>query len=226
VGHDVQETQTVSFGPYQFEPHNAQLRRGTRVLPLTRKASQVLQCLVAQPGQLVTKEALFQAVWPETVVSEGVLANCIAELRQALGDAARRPRFIATVHRRGYRFLAPLSSPAPTLGPASPAQALASAPSPSPLAAPLPAPPPLVGREAELAHLHHLYTDALHGQRHVVFVTGEAGIGKTALVETFVHSLRRDAGLWLGYGQCIEQYGAGEAYLPLSGSFSFPLQSR
>jgi len=219
VGHEVQEKQVVSFGPYQFEPHNAQLRRGKRVLPLTRKACEVLQYLVAHSGQLVTKDALFQAVWPETVVSEGVLTNCIAELRQALGDDAKRPRCIATVHRRGYRFIAPLHPQAPTPRPASQAPDLASAPDPSPLAADQPvshpAPLPLVGREAELAHLHRLYMDTLHGQRRVVFVTGEAGIGKTALVETFVRGLSHEPGLWIGHGQCIEQYGAGEAYLPL-----------
>jgi DNA-binding winged helix-turn-helix (wHTH) protein/predicted ATPase len=219
VGHEVQQKQVVSFGPYQFEPHNAQLRRGKRVLPLTRKACEVLQYLVAHSGQLVTKDALFQAVWPETVVSEGVLTNCIAELRQALGDDAKRPRCIATVHRRGYRFLAPLHPQAPTPSPASQAPDLASAPAPSPLAADQPvshpAPLPLVGREAELAHLHRLYMDTLHGQRRVVFVTGEAGIGKTALVETFVRGLSHELGLWIGHGQCIEQYGAGEAYLPL-----------
>ncbi len=215
----MREKQIIRFGPYAFEPHNAQLRRGTRVLPLTRKACEVLQYLVAYPGQLVTKEALFEAVWPEMAVSDGVLTNCITELRQALGDDARRPRFIATVHRRGYRFVAPLSPPAPAVSPAAPAPDLVSEPDPRPLPAPLPTfqlgPSPLVGREAELAHFHRLYTDALHGQRHVVFVTGEAGIGKTAVVETFVHSLRHDTGLWIGHGQCIEQYGAGEAYLPL-----------
>ena len=135
----MQEKQSVRFGPYEFEPHNAQLRRGTRVLPLTRKACEVLQCLVAQPGQLVTKEVLFQAVWPEMAVSDGVLTNCITELRQALGDEAKRPRFIATVHRRGYRFIAPLSPPAPAPGAASPAPDRASTPEPRPLAASLPA---------------------------------------------------------------------------------------
>jgi DNA-binding winged helix-turn-helix (wHTH) protein len=57
---------------------------------------------------LVTKEALFQAVWPDTAVSDAVLTNRIAELRQTLGDDAKRPRFVATVHRRGYRFVAAL----------------------------------------------------------------------------------------------------------------------
>src|SRR5262245_45654547 len=117
AGHQVQENQSVRFGPYHFEPQNAQLRRGTRVVPLTRKASEVLQCLVAQAGQLVTKAALFAAVWPETAVSDNVLTNCIAELRQALGDEAKRPRFIATVHGQGYRFVAPLRPPAPARRP-------------------------------------------------------------------------------------------------------------
>src|SRR5262245_60414468 len=82
AGQAMQENQIVRFGPYEFEPHNAQLRRGKTVLPLTHKACEVLQSLVAYSGQLVTKDALFAAVWPETAVSEGVLANCIAELRQ------------------------------------------------------------------------------------------------------------------------------------------------
>ena len=108
---------------------------------------------------------------------------------------------------RGIGFSPP---PAPAPSPASQAPDLSFAPGLSP-----PLPPCLVGREADLARLHRLYTQALHGQRHVVFVTGEAGIGKTALVETFVQGLSHDPGLWIGHGQCIEQYGAGEAYLPL-----------
>jgi DNA-binding winged helix-turn-helix (wHTH) protein len=59
------QPQTLSFGPFIFEPHQARLRRGRRILPLTRKACEVLQYLATHPGQMVTKEALFQAVWPE-----------------------------------------------------------------------------------------------------------------------------------------------------------------
>jgi TolB-like protein/Tfp pilus assembly protein PilF len=72
---------------------------------LTPKALAVLRVLVTQPSQLVTKEALFQAVWPETVVSDAALTSCIQELRQALRDDFQRPRYIETVYRRGYRFL-------------------------------------------------------------------------------------------------------------------------
>ena len=84
----------------------------------------------------------------------------------------------------------------------------------APVSGPTPA-PRLVGREAEVATLRQWFANALQGERHLGFITGEAGIGKTTLVDTFVAQLTDQAPLWLGRGQCIEQYGAGEAYLPL-----------
>src|SRR5262249_18985240 len=167
------EPQTLCFGPFVFEPHQAQLRRGRRVLPLTRKACEVLHYLATHPGQLVTKEALVQAVWPETAVTDALLTNRIAEPRQAPGGDVGPPRVIATVHRRGYRFVAALgpSAPAPSVAPARDDRAPTIV---------MPTPPPVVpvvvGREAALARLHDLYADARNRQRRVVFVTGEAGI--------------------------------------------------
>jgi DNA-binding winged helix-turn-helix (wHTH) protein len=81
------------------------LWRGKQEVSLTGKASAVLRYLVERAGQLVTKDELFAAVWPQTVVSDAALASCIQELRQALRDDAKKPRYIETVHRRGYRFL-------------------------------------------------------------------------------------------------------------------------
>jgi predicted ATPase len=72
-----------------------------------------------------------------------------------------------------------------------------------------------VAREAEVATLEQWFAKALQGERHLGFITGEAGIGKTTLVDAFVAQLAGQASLWIGHGQCIEQYGAGEAYLPL-----------
>ncbi|HEV8712202.1 MAG TPA: AAA family ATPase, partial [Candidatus Binatia bacterium] len=77
----------------------------------------------------------------------------------------------------------------------------------------------VVGREVELAHLHGWLERALAGERQVVFVTGEPGIGKTTLVDAFLHHAVARGGLWLGRGQCIEHYGAGEAYLPVLKAF-------
>jgi predicted ATPase len=73
----------------------------------------------------------------------------------------------------------------------------------------------LVGREAELALLHERLRSALAGERQIVFVTGEAGIGKTAFVTTFLQQIAQRADIWIARGQCIEHYGAGEAYLPV-----------
>jgi DNA-binding winged helix-turn-helix (wHTH) protein/predicted ATPase len=72
-----------------------------------------------------------------------------------------------------------------------------------------------VGREAELAQLHRWLQQALRGSQQLVFVTGEAGLGKTTLVETLLQQLGGYGALWVGHGQCIEHYGVGEAYLPI-----------
>jgi DNA-binding winged helix-turn-helix (wHTH) protein len=98
------------FGPFRLDTTNECLWHGTDTIALKPKTFAVLQYLVAHAGQLVTKAALLDAVWPETAVSDGVLKVCIAELRKALGDRVQTPQFIATAHRRGYRFVAPVTS--------------------------------------------------------------------------------------------------------------------
>src|SRR5215813_7690305 len=105
----MQAEQRLSFGPYQLDSAHGQLWRGKQAVKLTPKALAVLRHLVERPGQVVTKEELFGAAWPDTVVSEAALTYCIRELRHALRDDARIPRYIETVHRRGFRFIAPLS---------------------------------------------------------------------------------------------------------------------
>ena len=87
----------------------------------------MLQCLAQRPGRLVTKDELYNAVWPGVFVGDAALKVCVLEIRRALADDAKAPRFIETVHRRGYRFIAPVapeheSPPAPALAsPAPPA---------------------------------------------------------------------------------------------------------
>jgi DNA-binding winged helix-turn-helix (wHTH) protein len=101
----MQAGQVLRFDHFHLDPQNARLWRGKRLITLTPKAFAVLCHLVAHAGQLVTKDALLTAVWPEVYVSEGVLSECVREIRQALGDDAKNPRYIETVHRRGYRFI-------------------------------------------------------------------------------------------------------------------------
>jgi len=176
---------------------------GRERVRLPPKVFAVLRLLVEHTGQLVTKEVLLQAVWPDTVVSEGVLTTCIGELRKALGDTAQAPRFIQTVHRRGYRFMGDLpTGPPAALPPGSPPLVLAP-------------PPLLVGREGVLAQLRQWLAHVRQGARQVVWLTGEPGIGKTTVVHAFVEAAAAEGDVWLAQGQCIDHYGVGEAYLPV-----------
>ena len=106
----------VRFGRFRLHPSRG-LTRGLRDVRVTPKSLAVLHLLVERSGEIVSKEALFRCVWPDTAVSDAALTSCIQELRGALGDNARQPRFIETVHRRGYRFVAPIHSPVLTAVP-------------------------------------------------------------------------------------------------------------
>jgi TolB-like protein/cytochrome c-type biogenesis protein CcmH/NrfG len=96
---------TLTFGRYRLEPRSG-LVSGKRQVRLTPKALALLSFIAERPGEVITKAELFSAVWPETAVGDAALVTCIQELRKALGDDAQRPRYIETLHRRGYRFIA------------------------------------------------------------------------------------------------------------------------
>jgi pimeloyl-ACP methyl ester carboxylesterase/DNA-binding winged helix-turn-helix (wHTH) protein len=99
----------LAFGPFCLDPVSGQLRGAAGPLPLTPKALAVLEHLARRPGQLVTKTELIDALWPGVFVGDGALKTCIREIRKALDDDAGAPRYIETAHRRGYRFVAPVS---------------------------------------------------------------------------------------------------------------------
>jgi DNA-binding winged helix-turn-helix (wHTH) protein/tetratricopeptide (TPR) repeat protein len=187
----------ITFPPFQVDAANERLWRDADPIPLRPKSFALLRYLAERPGQLVTKDELLDAVWPETHVTDVVLKVCINELRQVLGDTAKAPRFIATVYRRGYRFVAQAAEP----------DAEASTTPPT----------ILVGRDAEIARLEQSLEQATRGQRQVVFVSGEAGVGKTTLIAAFLERAATRAGArrpWIARGQCVAQYGAAEPFLP------------
>ena len=94
----------LTFGRYRLEPRDG-LTSGARRVRLSPKALALLSFLAERPGEVITKDELFGAVWPEATVGDAALVTCIQELRRALRDDARKPRYIETLHRRGYRFL-------------------------------------------------------------------------------------------------------------------------
>jgi len=188
----------VRFDRFELDESNALLMREGKPVALAPTPFAVLCALVRRPGTLLTKHALLDEVWGHRFVSDSVLKSVISELRTVFDDDARNPRFIETVSRRGYRFIAPSQAAAPTTtvnasAPASPALSF-------------------IGRNQALSQLGAAWNLACGGKRQIVWVAGEPGVGKTTLIEHFISGLNQVACV---RGQCVEQYGGGEPYLPV-----------
>ncbi len=165
---------------------------------LPPKAFAVLSVLLGRAGELVTEDELLHAVWPNRYIQHEVIKSKIFAIRKALGDEANKPRYIETSPRRGYRFIAPIRSSKERTLMEQQAQGR------------------LVGRDGTLAKLRDLLQKASTGQRQVIFITGEAGIGKTALVDEFQRQAALDLPkIRISRAQCIEGYGGKEAYYPM-----------
>lgn len=192
---------TLFFGPFQLLSRQGPLLIEGQEVRLQPKALALLWTLASQPDVVVTKASLMDAVWPGVVVGEDALTFQMQALRRALDDDPKQPRYIATVHRLGYRFMAPVNAGSDATSASRP-----------------PAAPfdPLVGRKADMDALHAAFTRVLGGERQLVFVTGEAGLGKTRLANEFLSQLsQRHPDALVGRGQCLEHQGSPETYLPL-----------
>ncbi|HEU4691208.1 MAG TPA: winged helix-turn-helix domain-containing protein, partial [Vicinamibacterales bacterium] len=198
---------SFTFGGFRLDTANERLWQGAQAIALRPKAFAVLAHLLEHAGELVTKQQLLDAVWPGTFVTDAVLKDSVRQLRDALGDDADSPRFIETAHRRGYRFIGRMSSESALTASRDDSQDTTDG-----RAAPLTT--GVLGREAELARMNGWLERALRGERQLIFVTGEPGIGKTTLVGA-VRDQAAARGICMAWGQCLEQYGAGEAYLPV-----------
>lgn len=206
--------QQLVFSPFRLDLDSGCLFRGETPLSLRPRSFAVLHYLAMQAPRVVTKDELLKQIWEKYPAKAGP-KQCVSQLRQLLDDTPAAPRFIKTVGGDGYQFIAAISyeeSPASNTGHlngrVAETNGLLGAPSTSPRSR-------FVGRAAELAQLHSCFALAQQGERQLVFIGGEPGIGKTALVDTFLAQLPRTSDLWVSHGQCIEHYGEGEAYLPV-----------
>jgi predicted ATPase/DNA-binding winged helix-turn-helix (wHTH) protein len=199
---------SIIFHPFCLDRASERLWRGSRVIKLRPKAFAVLNQLVERPGQLITKDELLSAVWPNTFVSDAALKVIIRQLRQALDDDPKTPQFIETAHRRGYRFIGKLADSELNINEDGPVKELVEVQS-------LPQLTGVVGRERAIEVIQGWFQKTRRGERQLVFVTGEAGIGKSTLVDAFAQSVAVDPLTRIARGQCLEQYGTGEAYLPI-----------
>jgi pimeloyl-ACP methyl ester carboxylesterase len=101
---------SLTFGEFRLDPVSGRLYRGELPVPLTPKAFALLQHLTVGAGRLIPKAELLEVVWPGVYVGDAVLKTSIREIRRALADDSHTPRFIETAHRRGYRFIAPVTA--------------------------------------------------------------------------------------------------------------------
>jgi predicted ATPase len=183
--------QMQKFGAFQLDSANECLWHGDQRLKLTPRPFALLRYLIEHPNRLVTHDELLEELWPETYVQPQVLRTYVLEIRKLLGDSPACPQFIETVPKRGYRFLVPVNFENQADGHG----------------------PYCIGREAELEHLRDAFDRAGKGERPAVFLTGEAGIGKTALIDAFCGRVREEhARVRIARGQSSDGLGGQEPF--------------
>jgi DNA-binding winged helix-turn-helix (wHTH) protein len=181
-----------AFADCELDRELYQLRRRGRAVKLEPKVFDVLVHLIEHRDRVVTKRELLDALWPGEALSESVLPRAITAARRAVGDTRAKGRVIATVHGRGYRFVAALR------------EAAATAPAETVLPPPATA---FVGRKRTLARLEDALDAALAGHGRLVLLAGEPGIGKTRTAEEIARiAAARGASVMLG--RCFEGEGA------------------
>jgi DNA-binding winged helix-turn-helix (wHTH) protein/predicted ATPase len=199
------------FADFELDQGAFVLSRRGRAISIERIPLDLLFLLVERGGDLVTRAEILDRVWGKGVFvdAENAVNTAVRKLRRALKDNPRKPRFILTVPTKGYRFVGAVEHSAHDRVNADTASEASAEDTPEARS------PLMVGREKELAQLHAYFARATQGTRQMIFVTGEPGIGKTTLVQAFLSLVARGGGTRIGRGQCIEQYGSGEPYMPV-----------
>jgi DNA-binding winged helix-turn-helix (wHTH) protein len=148
------------FDEFQFEPGNARLSRRGVLLHAEPKAMQVLEVLLDSHGSLVDRDTLLNLVWGRVIVTPGTLTRLIAELRRVLGDDPLKPRFIETIHTKGYRWIAAVASAKRTVSRSGPPERSIE----------------LIGRDEDLTQLQ-----VIAATSRLLTLAGPGGTGKTQL---------------------------------------------
>ena len=197
------------FESFALDTSNERLWREGVQIALAYKPFSVLRYLVENAGRLITHDELLDALWPTTYVQPQVLRTYVQELRKILGDDARHPKFIQTLPKRGYSFVATVSESSDvafTVARASGSPTVKSA--------------KLVGRDGDLIRLQELAQLATNGQRQLVFITAATGMGKTALLSAFREALVVSSPQAIMVcGHCVEGLSEKEDYYPIIEAF-------
>ncbi|HYR44763.1 MAG TPA: AAA family ATPase [Terriglobia bacterium] len=171
--------------------------------PITPTVFRILLALLERAGETVTKEDLMKFVWPDSFVEEGNLNRNVSTLRKTLDEKPCDHKYIETIPKTGYRFIAPVrrvdyQPPAGTPRKTLNVNVCH-----------------VVGRESERKELRRAYDLAHEGHGGLICVSGDAGLGKTALVDLFVADLLQDGQAFhLARGRCSESLADGEPFIP------------
>jgi DNA-binding winged helix-turn-helix (wHTH) protein len=177
--------------PVYFDIEKFCIFRDGKQYPLSKKAHALLCTLRDNPQRLMSQDDLLDAVWPKTYVQPEIVKTYIKELRLALGDDARTPKFIETRRGCGYRFVGnlPLSYAASDDG-------------------------HFVGRAPEIAKLKAVLEASIRGERKFVFITGESGIGKSALLNEIEARFQSGDDIAIVRGNCQPSMPPQQTFYP------------
>src|SRR5438552_4541097 len=188
------------FDDFVLDTDQRELRHDGSPIPLQPQVFDLLEYLIRHRARVVTKDDLISAIWGGRIVSESALTTRINAARTGIGDSGEAQRLIKTLPRKGVRFIGAVREAAKEVE--------------SAVAPPKVEISSLVGRTAPFETIDRMTRHALSGQRQMAFVTGEAGIGKTAFIAKAIERLT-EQGFDLLYGRCTERFGTDEVFLPL-----------
>jgi DNA-binding winged helix-turn-helix (wHTH) protein/tetratricopeptide (TPR) repeat protein len=186
------------FGKFEYDATARQLRKGGRRIRVPDKPLQVLQLLLERAGTPVSRAEIRENLWNGKVhvEFEDNLNHAVRTLREALADSPGKPRYIETLPRLGYRFIAEVREPNAARSRIHVGQRP-------------------VGRAKELAELNAAYASVQEGRGPALFITGEPGMGKTTLAQQFLTAVSSLSGGLVAVGRCSERLAGVEAYLPV-----------
>jgi DNA-binding winged helix-turn-helix (wHTH) protein/tetratricopeptide (TPR) repeat protein len=194
------------FGPFQLNPNEGSLVAAGVPVALAPKPFDVLRVLVEHHGHVVLKSDLMTTIWPDTAVEDANLTVSVSVLRKTLARSEPASPYIQTVPKRGYRFVGDVHEIADDE--TNVVNAIGSLATAGRIEA-----RHFVGRERELATLGNALISAADGRSTFVAITGEPGIGKTSLIDDFLH--RTPGGCLVARGRCVEHLGSVDAFLPI-----------
>src|SRR5262245_51146698 len=172
--------QIYEFDEFRVDTGQFLLSTAGSTRPISPTVFKILLILLERAGQSVTKEELMKYVWPDSFVEEGNLNRNVSTLRKVLHEKPSDHRYIETIPKTGYRFIAPvrvIDYQPPTVALHTASSRISNQ---------------VVGRELERATLSQAYERAKHGHGGIVCVSGDVGMGKTALVDAFIDDLAHD----------------------------------